>query len=75
MKKLLDIIFMSFTLIGCTSNEKDVLDNAQLYTADDLVEIASEYGIKFQPQKEAVGIRLSQAEMDSFLLWDIMDVL
>lgn len=52
-----------------------MLDNAQLYTADDLVEIASEYGIKFQPQKEAVGIRLSQAEMDSFLLWDIMDVL
>lgn len=27
MKKLLYIIFMSFTLIGCTSNEKDVLDN------------------------------------------------
>lgn len=68
MKKLLYIIFMSFTLIGCTSNEKDVLDNAQLYTADDLVEIASEYGIKFQPQKEAVGIRLSQAEMDSFIV-------
>ena len=62
MKKLLYIIFMSFTLIGCTSNEKDVLDNVQFYTTDDLVEIASEYGIKFQPQKEAVGIHLSQAE-------------
>lgn len=56
MKKLLYIIFMSFTLIGCTSNEKEVLDNAQFYTTDDLVEIASEYGFKFQPQKEAVGI-------------------
>ena len=56
---------MSFTLIGCTSNEKDVLDNVQFYTTDDLVEIASEYGIKFQPQKEAVGIHLSQADMDS----------
>lgn len=68
MKKLLYIIFMSFTLIGCTSNEKDVLDNVQFYTTDDLVEIASEYGIKFQPQKEAVGIHLSQAEMDSFIV-------
>lgn len=66
MKKLLYIIFSCFVLIGCTSNENDVLDNAKKYNINDLVEIASEYGIIFQPQKDSVDIRFSQKEIDSF---------
>lgn len=66
MKKFLYMVLLLFVLIGCTSNEQDEFNNSRNYKVTDLVEIASEYGIIFQPQKEFGNVRLSQNDIDSF---------
>lgn len=49
---------------SCTSN--DELDRTQSYTVSDLIEVASKYGVKFQPCSDAQSMKLSKADVDSF---------
>lgn len=59
-------IFVFFIFIGCTSNENDEIGGTQTYTVNDLIEIASKYGVNFQPNKKMTDFKLSHADIIDF---------
>lgn len=57
-------------LVGCSSGEDGISsdEKQQQYTVEDLVKIASKYGVRFQPNAEASSVAFSKADIDSFEL-------